>query len=193
MNVEGCSRQSLRLFCRDDLGSLQLRSIHSFLLIATTLIRRGFAHLGMDTSRPSIRVLIVDDFEPWRRSVCSMLRENEELQVVGEAADGSEAVQKARTLQPDLILLDIGLPKLNGIDAARQIRLAIPGVKIIFVSQDNDEDVIRAVLRAGAQGYVLKANAGTELLPAIAAVADGHEFVGGGKGTTRKTARERDP
>jgi DNA-binding NarL/FixJ family response regulator len=123
-----------------------------------------------------------------------MLKGDKELQVVGEAADGLEALQKAQTLQPDLILLDIGLPKLNGIDAARQILQTIPGVKIIFVSQDNDEDVIRAVLRAGAQGYVLKANAGTELLPAVAAVAHGHEFVSRGiKGTTRETARKRDP
>ena len=134
----------------------------------------------MDIHQPSIRVLVVDDFEPWRQSVRSMLRGNVELQIVGEAVDGPEAVQKACTLKPDLILLDIGLPKLNGIDAAHEIRQAIPAAKIIFISQNNDRDVMEAVLRAGAHGYVLKTNAATELLRAVAAVLNGEMFLSSG-------------
>ena len=87
-----------------------------------------------------IRVLIVDDYEDWRRTVRELLRERPELQVICEVADGLEAVQKAGELKPDLILLDIGLPKLNGIEAARQIRQLSPSAKIIFLSQDNSLD-----------------------------------------------------
>lgn len=102
------------------------------------------------------------------------------MQVVGEAADGLEAVEKACTLKPDLVLLDIGLPKLNGIDAARQMRQALPAVKIIFMSQNNDRDVMEAVLRAGAHAYVLKIDAATELLLAVAAVLNGETFLSSG-------------
>ena len=134
----------------------------------------------MDTHRPSIRVLIADDFEPWRRSVCSILRGNGELQVMGEAADGWEAVQKAQTLKPDLIVLDLGLPKLNGLEAANRIRQVAHGAKIIFLTQNSDNDVVRAALSAGAQGYVLKVDAGRELLPAIEVILRGGRFISSG-------------
>ena len=126
---------------------------------------------------PLIRVLIVDDFENWRRQVHSLLQARPAWQVIAEASDGSEAVQKAEDLKPDLILLDIGLPKLNGIEAARRIRQRSPSSKIIFLSQNSDLDVVRAALGTGALGYVLKTDAGRELLPAVDAVLRGKQFV----------------
>jgi DNA-binding NarL/FixJ family response regulator len=109
-----------------------------------------------------------------------MLEGQAELQVVGEAADGWEAVQKAQTLKPDLIVLDIGLPKLNGMEAATRIRQVAAGTKVLFLTGITDEDVMRAALSTGAQGYVLKTDAGTELLPAVAAVLGGNVFVSSG-------------
>ncbi len=91
----------------------------------------------------SIRILIVDDFEDWRRKVRQLLQERPELQVICEVSDGLEAVQKADELKPDLILLDIGLPKLNGIEAARRIRQLSPSSKIINLSQDNSLEGVR--------------------------------------------------
>ena len=119
-----------------------------------------------------MRVLVVDDCEPWLRFIRSMLQQAWDLQVVGEASDGQEAVQKALQLQPDLILLDIGLPTLNGIEAARKIRKHNPHTKIIFVSEQRAEDVVQAALSTGS-GYVVKFNAARELLPAIKALFDG--------------------
>src|SRR5271169_2638586 len=99
-----------------------------------------------------VRILVVDDFEPWRRFVLSMLKQNPEFQVVGEASDGLEAVQRAQELQPDLILLDLGLPRLNGIETARRIRQNAPNSKILFVSQESSPEVAEEGLRLGAWG-----------------------------------------
>jgi DNA-binding NarL/FixJ family response regulator len=118
----------------------------------------------------SVRVLVVEDFEPFRRFVCSTLGNRPEFQVVCEVSDGLEAVQKAEELQPDLILLDIGLPTLNGIEVARQIRKLSPQSKILFVSQESSADVIEEALSLGAMGFVIKAHAGSELLVALEAV-----------------------
>jgi DNA-binding NarL/FixJ family response regulator len=123
------------------------------------------------------RVLVVDDFEPWRRFVHSMLQKQPELQIVSEVSDGLEAVEKAQELQPDLILLDIGLPTLNGIEVARRIRENAPQSKILFVSENRSPDVARAALRTGACGYVVKLDAARELLPAVRAVLRGQQFV----------------
>jgi DNA-binding NarL/FixJ family response regulator len=123
-----------------------------------------------------IRILVVDDFKDWRRQVHSLLQARPEWQVIAEASDGSEAVQKAEDLKPDLILLDIGLPKLNGIEAARRIRQRSPSSKIIFLSQNSDLDFVRAAVGMGALGYVLKTDAGRELLPAVVAVLGGKQF-----------------
>jgi CheY-like chemotaxis protein len=100
-----------------------------------------------------------------------------ELQVICEVSDGSEAVQKAEELKPDLIFLDLGLPKLNGIEAARRIRQLSPSSKMIFLSQDNSLDVVQEALSTGARAYVYKALAGSELLPAVEAVLRGERFV----------------
>jgi DNA-binding NarL/FixJ family response regulator len=124
-----------------------------------------------------IRILVVDDFEGWRRQACLVLLIRPELQVICEASDGVEAVQKAEELKPDLIVLDIGLPKLNGIEAARRIRQLSPNSKIVFLSMDDSLDVVQAALGTGALGYVHKAHAVSELLPAVDAVLRGKQFV----------------
>jgi DNA-binding NarL/FixJ family response regulator len=116
-----------------------------------------------------IRILLVDDFEPWRRMVWSILQEEPELRIICEVSDGLAAIQSANELKPDLILLDLGLPKPDGIDAARKIRKLAPKAKILFLSQESSPDVVRRALRFGA-GFVVKTDAGKELLSAIEAV-----------------------
>jgi DNA-binding NarL/FixJ family response regulator len=127
-----------------------------------------------------VRVLVVDDHEPFRRFICSTLVKKPELQIVAEASDGLEAVQKAEALRPDLIVLDIGLPKLNGIEAARQIRKLSPNSKILFLSQESSSVTAHEALALGALGYVVKAHAGTELLPAVTAVLRARQFISSG-------------
>jgi DNA-binding NarL/FixJ family response regulator len=124
-----------------------------------------------------VRVLVVDNFEPFRRFVTSTLAGLRDLQVIGEVSDGLAAVQKAIELQPDLVLLDIGLPTLNGFEAARQIRKLVPESKIIFLSQESSDDMVQEALSIGAWGYVVKIHAGTELLTAVEAVISGKRFV----------------
>jgi len=124
-----------------------------------------------------IRILVVDDYEPWRRFGASTIQKKPQFQIVGEAADGLEAVQKAQQLQPDLVLLDIGLPLLNGIEAARKIRELSPDSKIIFLSENRSSDIAETALATGASGYVVKSDAGSQLLPAIAAVLRGKRFL----------------
>ena len=126
----------------------------------------------------SVRVVVVEDHEQFRRYIYSTLEKASELQVVDIASDGLAAVQKAEQLRPDLILLDIGLPKLNGIEAARRIRMLSPETKILFVSQESSADVVREALGTGASGYVVKSDAGSELLEAVSAILRGEQFVG---------------
>ena len=124
-----------------------------------------------------VRILVVDDFGSIRQFVCEALGKRQHLQVVGEASDGLEAIQKAVELKPDLILLDIGLPTLNGLEAARQIRKLVPESKIIFLTQESSADVVQEALSIGAWGYVVKIRAGTDLLAAVEAVISGKRFV----------------
>lgn len=128
----------------------------------------------------TLRVLIVDDYEPFRRFIATKLQANPQLGIVKEACDGAEAVRQALELQPDLVLLDIGLPTLNGIEAARRIRMVAPTSKILFVSANRSADIAEEALSTGAGGYVVKSNAGSELLPAIEAVLHGKQFVSTG-------------
>jgi DNA-binding NarL/FixJ family response regulator len=124
-------------------------------------------------------VLVVEDFEPFRSFVCSALKQKPELEVVCQLGDGLAAVQKAEELNPDLILLDIGLPGLNGIEAGRQIRKLVPNAKIIYLTQESAEDVVQEALRLGALGYVVKTRAGSDLMPAVEAVLQGKQYVSG--------------
>jgi DNA-binding NarL/FixJ family response regulator len=132
----------------------------------------------LETSQ--VGILVVDDYEPFRRFIYSTLGTNPRLQIVGEASDGFEGVNKAEELQPNLVLLDIGLPTLNGIEAARQIRKLAPNSKIIFVSQESSADVVEEVLALGAHGFVVKAHAGGDLLAAVEAVLAGRQFLSNG-------------
>ena len=124
-----------------------------------------------------VRTLVVDDFASFRRRVCWMLEENPEIRVIGEAGDGLEAVQKAEEFQPDLILLDSDLPKLSGIEAARQIRKTAPKSKILFLGQDLDPAVVQEAFTLGARGYVVKSDASRELLSAVKVVILGKQYV----------------
>jgi DNA-binding NarL/FixJ family response regulator len=128
---------------------------------------------------PITRVLVVEDYEPMRKTVRATLQKRHDLQIVGEASDGLEAVQKAVELKPDLILMDIGLPSQNGIEAAREIRELVPKAKILFLSQETSPEVIQEALSVSASGYVVKVNAGVELIPALKAVISGKQFVSG--------------
>jgi DNA-binding NarL/FixJ family response regulator len=122
-------------------------------------------------------ILITDDYADWRLQVRSVLQARPEWQVISEASDGLEAVEKAQAVKPDLILLDIGLPKLNGIEAARRIQQLSPSSKIIFLSQNNDLDIVRAALSTGARGYVRKTDVKKELIPAMEAVLRDEQFI----------------
>jgi DNA-binding NarL/FixJ family response regulator len=126
-----------------------------------------------------IRVLVAEDYEPFQRFLISQLQSKwgAQVQDIREVSDGLEAVQEAQRLQPDLILLDIGLPTLNGIEAARQIRKLSPASKIIFVTQEFSADIVREALNIGACGYVVKTDVGEELLPALTAVLRGERFL----------------
>jgi DNA-binding NarL/FixJ family response regulator len=124
----------------------------------------------------SIRVLVVDDFEAFRRLIAETLKQRGELQVVSEASDGLEAVEKAGHLQPDLVLLDISLPKLNGIESARRILGVSPLSRILFISQGLSVDVVHEGLRLGATGFVAKSNLTRDLLKGVDAVLRGETF-----------------
>jgi DNA-binding NarL/FixJ family response regulator len=132
----------------------------------------------------SFKVLVVDDFEAFRQAVCSLLREAAQFCVVGQANDGVEAVQKAEEYQPDVILLDIGLPKLNGIDAARQISSVAPRSKVLFLSQNGDPAIVKSALSSGAYGYILKSDAKRQLSLALATVVRGEKFLSSGLALT---------
>jgi DNA-binding NarL/FixJ family response regulator len=126
-----------------------------------------------------VRVLVVDDFAGFRDAICSMLRNRPDMLVVGEASDGLEAVRKAEDLQPDLIVLNLSMPKLNGLEATRRIRMLSPKSKIIIASLESSADFVLEALRSGAAGYVIKAEMFNQLLPAIDAVLQGKRwFVG---------------
>jgi DNA-binding NarL/FixJ family response regulator len=128
---------------------------------------------------PTFTVVVADDYEPFRRIVRSILQRRADLQVIAEASEGLEAVQKAKALHPDLIVLDIGLPILNGIQVARRLREIIPLAKCLFLSVESSSDIVGEALKSGA-GYVHKLRTQNDLLPAIDAVLEGKRFVSRG-------------
>jgi DNA-binding NarL/FixJ family response regulator len=125
----------------------------------------------------SYKILVVDDSDRFRQFLVLSLRRRAELQLIYEASDGLEAVERAEELRPDLILLDIGLPSVNGIEAGRRIRKVSPDSKILFVSLESSADVVQEALQLGAQGYLLKADAARELLPAVDAVLQDKQYL----------------
>lgn len=124
-----------------------------------------------------IRILVVEDFELARRFISTALAKEPSFEVVGEVSDGLTAAERAEDLQPDVVLLDIGLPGLNGIEAAKRIRKTAPRAKIVFVSQQSSPELVQAALAVGGSGYVLKSDAGNDLLKAISAVLNGETFL----------------
>ena len=130
----------------------------------------------MITKTPYVRTLVVDDVDDFRHFLCSSLQEETRCEVVGEASDGLQAVQQAEELLPDLILLDLGLPTLNGMEAARRIRKVSPHSKILFVTQNSSPEIAQGALRLGASGYLLKSDA-TDLPHAVETVLHGAKYV----------------
>ncbi len=127
-----------------------------------------------------VRILVVEDFAPFRQLICGTLAANPNLRVIGEVFDGPQALQEAEKLQPDLILLDIGLPTLNGIETARRICKLAPNSRIIFLTQESDGEVVKEAFNSGACAYVLKARAETDLEAAIEAVLGGKRYISEG-------------
>ena len=122
------------------------------------------------------KILVVEDFDRFRQFVVWSLRRRAEFQIY-EVSDGLDAVARAEELKPDLILLDVGLPRVNGIEAGRRIRKVSPNSKILFVSQESSADVVQEALRMGAHGYLFKTDAARELLPAVEAVLQGKQYL----------------
>jgi DNA-binding NarL/FixJ family response regulator len=127
----------------------------------------------------TVRILLVEDFEPFRILIRTILEQKPGLHIIAEVSDGLDAVQKAVELKPHLILLDVGLPFLNGFDAARLIRKLAPDSRILFVSQEAAPHVVQEALSLGASGYVVKTRLASDLLPAVEAVLAGKNFVSG--------------
>jgi two-component system NarL family response regulator len=125
----------------------------------------------------SIRILLVDDHQMMRDGLRSILDLEDGLDVVGEAANGYEAFEMAQTLRPDVVVMDIGMKGLNGIDATRQIKAQNPRAQVVALSTYSDESYVLSMLQAGASGYVLKDAAVEEMRRAIRAVADGHHYL----------------
>ena len=122
----------------------------------------------------------MDDSRAWRQAIRSFLQIHLNLVIIGECSDGLEAVQKSEELQPDLVLLDIGLPNLNGVEAARQIRKVAPASKILFLTSYHWPEILDEAMTVGALGLVLKLKASRELVPAIRTVLRDQRFIGTG-------------
>jgi DNA-binding NarL/FixJ family response regulator len=136
----------------------------------------GVVDVGDDES-PLVRVLVVDDHALFRHGLLQVLRSATDMLVVGEARDGMEAIEQAAELQPDVVLMDVRMPSVNGIEAARRIRTAQPGVRILMLTESEDEEDLYGAVRAGATGYLLKEVAIDEIADAIRAVAMGQALV----------------
>jgi DNA-binding NarL/FixJ family response regulator len=124
------------------------------------------------------RVLVADDHTMVRQGLISILRGHDEFEVVGEATDGNEAVELANRFRPDVVVLDLGMPRLNGLEAARRIRKALPRTRVLVLTMHDDEEYVLRTVRAGASGYLVKDGAAAELVAAIRAVSAGRGYFG---------------
>ena len=147
---------------------------HSFTVLSGERIH---SQEGAAVQELGVRILVVEDYATWSHFICSTLEQTRVLRVVLVASNGLDAVQKASQLTPDLITLDIGLPGLDGIEAARRILAFAPQAKIVFLSENRDPDIVQEALKTGARGYVLKSRAASELLLAVEEVLRGGTFV----------------
>lgn len=126
--------------------------------------------------RSPLRIVIADDHEVVRRGVCSILESRRDLEVIGEAVNGADAIQKALELRPDLVILDVSMPILDGFAAARQITKNLPQVPILMLSMHDGKEMVRASKSAGAQGFVTKTEVGSTLLTAVDILLKGGSF-----------------
>lgn len=126
---------------------------------------------------PCTKILIVDDFPPWQQFVFEMFKSESDSSIIYFAADGLEAVQKAQELQPDVILMDISLPVMNGFEATGKIRVLSPASKILFVTERRSYDYMQGAFDAGASGYILKSDASSDLLRGVEAALQNQRFV----------------
>lgn len=131
----------------------------------------------MTESRKSIKVLLADDHNVLREGLANMLAHEVDIRIVGQAANGREAVEKVRELSPDVVIMDVGMPDLNGIDATRQIMAECANCRIICLSVHREKQLVRAMLEAGAAGYLLKTSARKEMIDAVRTVAAGESYL----------------
>lgn len=124
----------------------------------------------------TLRILIADDHEVARKGIRALIESHPGWEVCGEAADGREAVKTASRLKPDLVLLDVGMPSLNGLDATRQILAEAPDTRVLILTMHDSEQVVREVLAAGARGFLLKSDAGRDLVSAVEALQSRRTF-----------------
>jgi DNA-binding NarL/FixJ family response regulator len=130
-----------------------------------------------DIANETIRILVVDDHELVRRGVVSLLASKPNYQVISEASDGETAVEQARALQPDLVLMDMTMPRMNGLEATRLIREVAPNAEVLVISQYDSYSLVQEAMNAGARGYVLKSEAGKDLLTAIETICEHKPFI----------------
>jgi len=131
----------------------------------------------MPVPEPKQRLVIAEDHTILREGLCSLFKEREDLQVIGQAADGLEAIRCAQSLQPDLMLLDLSMPRTNGLEALQEIKRVSPGTKVLVLTVHKTEDYVFTALQAGADGYVLKDSTSAELLLAVRSVLNGERYL----------------
>jgi len=124
----------------------------------------------------TVRILVVDDHPIVRQGLKTLLEGHLGWQVIGEASDGAEALDKAKELSPDVMVLDVTMPRMNGLEACRLLRRQFPELEILFVTQHDSPQMMREALEAGARGYVVKSNAARDLLAAVEAVSEHRVF-----------------